>query len=65
MNRRIGEFDLTPEPAVQEAGDVWLVTNENLVTDSARFYRSRPTEFQGGFTNPLAQRDGIPGVAFR
>ena len=65
MNRRIGEFDLTPEPAVQEAGDVWLVTNENLVTDSARFYRSRPTGFQGGFTNPLAQRDGIPGVAFR
>ncbi len=65
MNRRIGEFDLTPEPSVQEAGDVWLITNENLVTDSARFYRSRPTGYQGGFTNPLAQRDGIPGVAFR
>jgi hypothetical protein len=65
MNRRIGEFDITPEPSVREVGEVWLVTNENLVTDASRFYRSRPTGFRGGFTNPLAQRDGMPGVAFR
>ena len=62
--RRLGEFDLQPEPTVQEL-DVMLQANETVVTDAVRFYRSRPTGYQGGFTNPLAQRDGAPAVAFR
>ncbi len=64
-NRHLGGFDVTPEPGDKDLGEVWLVANEYLVTDAARFYRSRPTGFQGGFTNPLAQRDGMPAVAFR
>jgi hypothetical protein len=68
-NRRLGEFDLTPEPAVHEL-DVLLQANETIITDAARFYRSRPTGvFLGGsesyYTNPLAQKDGAPAVAFR
>jgi hypothetical protein len=61
LNRRIGEFDLTPEPAVYDLGEVWLVANETLVPDASRFYRSRPNNFR----NPLMQEDGCPSVAFR
>jgi hypothetical protein len=61
MNRRVGEFDLTPTPAVHDVGEVWLLANETLVPDASRFYRSRPT----GFRNPLMQEDGAPSVAFR
>jgi hypothetical protein len=65
-NRRLGGFDVTPEPQVRELDDVWLLANEYLVTDASRFLRSRPTgSVAGGYTNPLAQRDGQPGVAFR
>ena len=64
-NRRLGGFDVEPEPTVREVNDVWLLGNEFIVTDSSRFYRSRPTGFKGGFTNPLAQKDGMPAVAFR
>ncbi len=62
--RRLGAFDLTPEPTTSEL-DVYLLANDTIVTDSSRFFRSRPTGFRGGFTNPLAQRDGQPAVAFR
>jgi len=66
-NRRLGGFDLMPEPTAADLGEVWLVANEYIVTDASRFYRSRPTgrpaPFQ--FTNALAQRDGQPAVAFR
>ncbi len=62
--RRLGAFDLTPELAVNEL-EVELQANDSLVTDASRFYRSRPTGYQGGFTNPLAQPDGAPAVAFR
>jgi hypothetical protein len=61
MNRRVGEFDLTPEPAVHEVGEVWLLANETLVPDASRFYRSRPNNFR----NPLMREDGAPSVAFR
>ena len=61
MNRRVGEFDLTPEPAVRDIGEVWLVANETLVPDASRFYRSRPNNF----VNPLMTPDGAPSVAFR
>lgn len=63
--RRLGAFDIAPEPTVNQLDDVWLVANEYVVTDASRLYRARPTGFTGGFTNPLAQRDGVPAVAFR
>ena len=65
MNRRLGGFDVTPEPGVSQLDEVWLLGNEYIVTDASRFYRSRPTGYQGGFTNALAQKDGMPAVAFR
>ena len=61
MNRRVGEFDLTPEPQVHEVGEVWLLGGETLVPDASRLFRSRPNNFR----NPLMQADGAPGVAFR
>ncbi|MSU73288.1 MAG: DUF1592 domain-containing protein [Opitutus sp.] len=63
---RVGEFDLTPEPGVYKLDDVFLLANQNLAPDAVRFFRSRPG-FTGidHYTNPLAQRDGVPGVAYR
>ena len=61
MNRRVGEFDLTPAPAIHDIGEVWLLASETLVPDASRFYRSRPNNFR----NPLMQEDGAPSVAFR
>ena len=61
LNRRVGEFDLTPTPAVHDIGEVWLLANETLVPDASRFYRSRPENFR----NPLMTPDGAPSVAFR
>ena len=60
-NRRVGEFDLTPEPATYDIGEVWLLANETLVPDASRFYRSRPNDFR----NPLMTAEGAPSVAFR
>jgi hypothetical protein len=62
----VGRFDLMPEVGEVELKHVWLPMGGNLITDAVRMYRSRP-----GFTaidshtNQLAQRDGMPGVAFR
>ena len=61
LNRRVGEFDLTTEPAAHDVGEVWLLAGETLVPDASRFFRSRPTNFK----NPLMGPDGAPGVAFR
>lgn len=61
MNRRVGEFDLTPDPTVHEVGETWLLANETLVPDASRFYRSRPNNFR----NPLMTPEGVPAVAFR
>ncbi|MES2691959.1 MAG: DUF1592 domain-containing protein, partial [Verrucomicrobiota bacterium] len=61
MNRRVGEFDLTPEPAVYDVGEVWLLANETLVPDASRLYRSRPSNFR----NPHMTPEGAPAVAFR
>jgi hypothetical protein len=61
---RLGGFDLTPEPGVSELDNLWLMGGQTIVTDSARLFRSRPAGNRG-WTNPLARRDGIPGVAFR
>jgi Protein of unknown function (DUF1592)/Protein of unknown function (DUF1588)/Protein of unknown function (DUF1585)/Protein of unknown function (DUF1587)/Protein of unknown function (DUF1595) len=61
LNRHVGSFDLTPDPAVHDVGEVWLVAGETLVPDASRLYRSRPNNFR----NPLMTPDGAPGVAFQ
>lgn len=58
--RTIGGFDVDPDPGVDEL-DVWLQKNEVIVFDAARLFRSRPPAWH----NPLATREGCPGVAFR
>ena len=60
--RRLGTFDVAPDPSVQEL-DVWLLAGETIRPDAARFFRSRPGA--GRWQNPLAERDGQPGVVFR
>jgi mono/diheme cytochrome c family protein len=65
VNRRLGQFDIEPEPTTRTIGEVWLAANEVIATDAVRFFRSRPTGIPDGYTNPLAQRDGIPAVAFQ
>lgn len=57
--RRLGEFDFQIEPSVQEL-DVWLLEGESIQPDAVRLFRSRPPNWQ----NPLAEEDGMPGVAF-
>ncbi len=42
--------------------DVYLLEGETVRTDAVRLFRSRPP---GPWRNPLAQKDGQPGVAFR
>jgi hypothetical protein len=60
--RWLGKFDLTPEPAVHEI-DTWLLAGEQIRPDAGRLFRSRPGP--GRWQNPLAEKDGQPGVVFR
>src|SRR5207302_4932922 len=60
--RRLGNFDVTPEPSAHEL-DVWLLAGEIIRPDSARLFRSRPGASR--WQNPLAEKDGQPGVAFK
>jgi Protein of unknown function (DUF1592)/Protein of unknown function (DUF1588)/Protein of unknown function (DUF1585)/Protein of unknown function (DUF1587)/Protein of unknown function (DUF1595)/Planctomycete cytochrome C len=63
---RIGQIDLTPEPNVYEMNNVMLTAGQGIIVDAVRFFRSRPgfTAIDH-YTNKLAQRDGMPGVAYR
>ena len=61
LNRKVGSFDLSPEPAMHDIGEVWLLAGETLVPDASRLYRSRPNNFR----NPLMTADGAPAVAFQ
>jgi hypothetical protein len=58
--RYLGTFDVQPEPSVQEM-EVYLLKDETIRPDAARLFRSRPPNWR----NPLAEKDGQPGVAFR
>lgn len=58
--RKLGSFDFTPDPSVREL-DVYLLKGETIQFDAARLFRSRPPNWH----NPLAEKDGQPGVAFR
>lgn len=60
--RWLGAFDAAPDPVVHEF-DVWLLAGETIRPDAARFFRSRPGASR--WQNPLAEKDGQPGVAFR
>jgi hypothetical protein len=57
--RKLGEFDFQIEPTVQEL-DVYLLQGETIQPDAVRLFRSRPPNFH----NPLAEKEGMPGVAF-
>jgi hypothetical protein len=58
--RRLGSFDVRPEPTVNEL-DVYLVKSESIHPDAVRFFRSRPPNWK----NPLATEEGQPGVVFQ
>ncbi len=60
QNRRLGGFDLTPEPKVHEL-EVWLSEKESVMPRATSLYQPRPDSP----TNPRARIDGAPGVAFR
>jgi mono/diheme cytochrome c family protein len=57
--RWLGSFDVNPELSVNEI-EVYLLKDETIRPDAARLFRSRPPNWR----NPLAQKDGQPGVAF-
>jgi hypothetical protein len=58
--RLLGTVDVTPDPSVQEL-EVYLLKDETIRPDAVRLFRSRPPNWR----NPLAEKDGQPGVAFR
>jgi hypothetical protein len=58
--RKLGSVDFGPEPAVREMV-VDLRAGETIRPDAARLHRSRPPDHR----NPLAEADGMPGVAFQ
>jgi hypothetical protein len=60
--RRLGAFDVTPEGGVHEL-DVYLHAGETIRPDAARLFRSRPGATR--WVNPLAEKDGQPGVVYR
>lgn len=60
--RRLGTFDVSPEPEVREL-ETWLLAGETIRVDPGRLFRSRPGPDR--WRNPLAERDGQPGVVFR
>jgi hypothetical protein len=60
--RRLGAFDATPEPKAHEL-DVYLLEGETIRPDASRLFRSRPGETR--WVNPLAEKDGQPGVVYR
>jgi hypothetical protein len=60
--RWLGKFDVTPEATPHDL-DVWLLAGETIRPDAARLFRSRPGPAR--WQNPLAEKDGQPGVVFR
>lgn len=60
--RRVGNIDLGPEASVQEL-EVDFKAGESVQVDAVRFFRSRPGA--GRFQNPLAEKDGQPGLVMR
>lgn len=64
QSRPLAAFDFTPEPSVREV-EVLLTPSEVLQTDPMRLFRTRVNGSEESYVNPLAQPDGMPGVAFQ
>jgi hypothetical protein len=64
QSRPLGQFDFTPEPSVHEV-EVYLAANEVIQTDSMRLFRTRVNGSELEYINPLATKEGMPGVAFQ
>ncbi|HWD00225.1 MAG TPA: DUF1592 domain-containing protein [Candidatus Sulfopaludibacter sp.] len=64
QSRPLATFDFTPEPSVHEV-EVLLSPNEAIQTDPMRLFRTRVNGSEEEYVNPLAQPDGMPGVAFQ
>ena len=64
QSRPLAAFDFTPEPSIHEV-EVLLSPNEALQTDAMRLFRTRVNGTEEEYVNPLAQQDGMPGVAFQ
>lgn len=59
--RTLGTFDVLPDAPIREL-DTWLLAGEIIRPDAARLFRSRPGASR--WRNPLAEKDGQPGVVF-
>ena len=59
--RKLGSFNAYPEPGIQEM-KVYLLKGETVRVDAVRFWRVRPPKPTR--QNPLATKEGQPGVAF-
>ena len=64
QSRPLAEFDFTPEPSVNQV-EVLLGANETIQTDAMRLFRTRVNGSEEEYVNPLAQQDGMPGVAYQ
>jgi hypothetical protein len=64
QSRPLAAFDFTPEASVQEV-EALLTPNEVIQTDPMRLFRTRVNGSEEEYVNPLAQPDGMPGVAFQ
>lgn len=64
QSRPLGAFDFAPEPSVQEV-EVLLSPSEVIQTDAMRLFRTRVNGSEEEYVNPLAEKDGMPGVAFQ
>jgi mono/diheme cytochrome c family protein len=64
QSRPVATFDFTPEPSVKEV-EVLLNPAEVIQTDAMRLFRTRVNGSEEEYVNPLAERDGMPGVAFQ
>ena len=60
--RLLGKFDAQTKPSVHEM-EVLLLKDETIHPDAARFFRSR--QGNSRFRNPLATKDGSPGLGMR
>ncbi|MDZ4796698.1 MAG: DUF1592 domain-containing protein [Bryobacteraceae bacterium] len=61
QTRRLGSFDVHPEPSVAEL-EVELLKGESIRPDATRFFRSRPP---GDWRNPHATPEGQPGIVYQ
>ena len=65
-SHRIATYDTTPDDQTVQIKGAYLALGEKITVDAVRFFRSRPGFTQiNNYSNPLAQRDGVPGVAFK